>query len=237
MGDSGSQLIGFLLAVARSRVELHRRVVDARDAAPAGARPRRPDPRHDARDGRAAARRPARSSQGGRDHSSHRLVSLGSLRDRSRRAARAISAALGATSLAYEAFGNGRLAAIGVLVTFALLIQFGSLLADVDRGRQQYRRAFLGLHAPARRGRSPTARVIAASFLAAFLLRFNGLGTPNQRHYFLLSLPAILFCRYVALIALRAVLERLALRQLARRAARGERRGGLGDRRRSASSP
>ena len=44
--------------------------------------------------------------------------------------------------------------------------------------------------------------LIGASFLAAFLLRFNGLGTPNQRHYFLLSLPAILFARYVALIAL-----------------------------------
>jgi UDP-GlcNAc:undecaprenyl-phosphate GlcNAc-1-phosphate transferase len=34
------------------------------------------------------------------------------------------------------------------------------------------------------------------------VLRFNGLGTANQRHYFLLSLPAILFARYVALIAL-----------------------------------
>ena len=43
--------------------------------------------------------------------------------------------------------------------------------------------------------------LIGASFLAAFVLRFNGLGTPNQRHYFLLSLPAILFARYIALIA------------------------------------
>jgi UDP-GlcNAc:undecaprenyl-phosphate GlcNAc-1-phosphate transferase len=44
--------------------------------------------------------------------------------------------------------------------------------------------------------------LISASFLAAYLLRFNGIGTPNQRHYFLLALPVLLFCRYIALLLL-----------------------------------
>ena len=112
----------------------------------------------------------------------------------------AISAALGGTSLAYEAFADGRLAAIGVLVTFALLVQFGSLLADVDRG-PDFRRSFLGYVRRLIEVLTDGA-LIGASFLAAFVLRFNGLGTSNQRNYFLLSLPAILFARYVALIAL-----------------------------------
>jgi UDP-GlcNAc:undecaprenyl-phosphate GlcNAc-1-phosphate transferase len=44
--------------------------------------------------------------------------------------------------------------------------------------------------------------LISASFLAAYLLRFDGVGTTNQRHFFLLSLPVLLFCRYVALLLL-----------------------------------
>ena len=76
-------------------------------------------------------------SQGGRDHSSHRLVSLGVSETGAVVLLALVSAALGATSLAYEAFGNGRFATIGVLVTFALLVQFGSFLADVDRGPEQ----------------------------------------------------------------------------------------------------
>ena len=66
-------------------------------------------------------------SQGGRDHSSHRLVSLGVSETGAVVLLALVSAALGATSLAYEAFGNGRIAAFGVLVTFALLIQLGQL--------------------------------------------------------------------------------------------------------------
>jgi UDP-GlcNAc:undecaprenyl-phosphate GlcNAc-1-phosphate transferase len=137
-------------------------------------------------------------SQGGQDHSSHRLVSLGVSETGAVVLLALIAAALGATSLAYEGFGNGRVAALGVLFTFALLVQFGSFLADVDRGQT---------------GRQPvyvyTRRIaevfvdgalIAGVFLAAYLLRFNGIGTPNQRHFFLATLPVLLFCRYVALL-------------------------------------
>ena len=137
-------------------------------------------------------------SQGGSDHSSHRLVSLGVSETGAVVLLALVSAALGATSLAYEAFGNGRVAALGVLVTFALLVQFGSFLADVDRGRANRTYVYTRRIAEV----AVDGALIAASFLAAYLLRFDGIGTPNQRHFFLLSLPVLLFCRYVALLLL-----------------------------------
>ncbi len=138
-------------------------------------------------------------SQGGRDHSSHRLVSLGVSETGAVVLLALISAALGATSLAYEAFGSGRVAAIGVLITFALLVQFGSFLADVDRaGAPPARRSYIYTRRLAEV--SVDGALIAASFLAAYLLRFNGIGTPNQRHVFLLTLPVLLASRYVLLL-------------------------------------
>jgi UDP-GlcNAc:undecaprenyl-phosphate/decaprenyl-phosphate GlcNAc-1-phosphate transferase len=138
-------------------------------------------------------------SQGGRDHSSHRLVSLGVSETGAVVLLALMSAALGATSLAYEAFGNGRVATLGVLVTFALLIQFGSFLADVDRGQERK-----PLFTFSRRIAEVIVdgALISASFLAAYLLRFNGIGTINQRHLFLLTLPVLLFCRYLSLLLL-----------------------------------
>ncbi len=137
-------------------------------------------------------------SQGGRDHSSHRLVSLGVSETGAVVLLALVSAALGATSLAYEGFGNGRVATLGVLVTFALLIQFGSFLADVDRERPNrvyvYTRRIAEVVVD--------GALISASFLAAYLLRFDGIGTFNQRHLFLLTLPVLLLCRYVALLLL-----------------------------------
>jgi UDP-GlcNAc:undecaprenyl-phosphate GlcNAc-1-phosphate transferase len=133
-------------------------------------------------------------SQGGRDHSSHRLVSLGVSESGAVFLLALVSVALGATSLAYEAFGNGRLAALGVLFTFALLVQFGSFLADVDRGQ-----ARKPLYVYTRRIAEVLVdgALIAGAFLAAYLVRFDGIGTPNQRHFFLLALPILLFCRFV----------------------------------------
>ena len=138
-------------------------------------------------------------SQGGRDHSSHRLVSLGVSETGAVVLLALVSASLGATSLAYEAFGNGRVAAIGVLVSFALLVQLGSFLADVDRTRSKGR-YFVYI----RRTTEVIVdgALIAASFLLAYLLRFDGIGTPNQRRFFLLSLPVLLLTRYVALLLL-----------------------------------
>ncbi len=138
-------------------------------------------------------------SQGGRDHSSHRLVALGVSETGAVLLLALVSAALGATSLAYEAFSNGRLATIGVLVTFALLIQLGSFLADVDRGGMRRARP---LEVYTRRIAEVVVdgALISACFLGAYLLRFDGIGTFNQRHIFLLTLPVLLFCRYIALL-------------------------------------
>ena len=44
-----------------------------------------------------------------------------------------IATALGGTSLAYNVLDDQRLAIVGVLVTFVLLVQFASFLADVER--------------------------------------------------------------------------------------------------------
>ncbi len=140
-------------------------------------------------------------SQGGRDHSSHRLVSLGVSETGAVVLLALVSAALGATSLAYEAFANGRVAAIGVLVSFALLVQFGSFLADVGRERQGggFKRSYVYTRRLAEV--AVDGALISASFLAAYLLRFNGVGTPNQRYLFLLTLPVLLLSRYIALLA------------------------------------
>ena len=107
MGDSGSQLIGFLLAalglasaytVASSTLVtlllpvlvLAVPILDTTLVTVVRLL-----------DGRSIA-------QGGRDHSSHRLVSLGVSETGAVVLLAAISAALGGTSLAYEAFGDGQ---------------------------------------------------------------------------------------------------------------------------------
>jgi UDP-GlcNAc:undecaprenyl-phosphate/decaprenyl-phosphate GlcNAc-1-phosphate transferase len=140
-------------------------------------------------------------TQGGRDHSSHRLVALGVSETSAVILLAAVSAALGATSLAYEAFGNGRVAAIGVLITFVLIVQFGSFLADVDRGDLARRRPLV-VYTRRMVEVLIDGALIAASFLAAYLLRFDGIGTINQRQYFLIALPMLLFCRYVVFVPL-----------------------------------
>ena len=171
-------------------------------------------------------------SQGGSDHSSHRLVSLGVSETGAVVLLALVSAALGATSLAYEAFGSGRIAALGVLVTFALLVQFGSFLADVDRGRAG---RTLHLHATDRRGRRRRRadRGVVPRRLPAAVRRHRH----DEPAPLLPAQPA-----GAALLPLRGaaparyVRRRLALCERARRAPRADRVRGLGDRRRSASS-
>jgi UDP-GlcNAc:undecaprenyl-phosphate/decaprenyl-phosphate GlcNAc-1-phosphate transferase len=143
-------------------------------------------------------------TQGGRDHSSHRLVYLGLSEATAVILLALVSTTLGATSLAYEVLGNGRIAALGVLLTFALLVQFGSFLAAVDRGTQPQGRGLRAVVAHTRRLVEVLVdgAIITASFLAAYLLLFEGSGTPNQRHFFLLTLPVLLFCRFATFIPL-----------------------------------
>jgi UDP-GlcNAc:undecaprenyl-phosphate GlcNAc-1-phosphate transferase len=138
-------------------------------------------------------------SQGGRDHSSHRLVSLGLSETSAVFLLALVSAALGATSLAYEAFGNGRIAAVGVLVSFALLVEFGSFLADVGREDQKRARRWY-VYVRRLAEVAVDGALISAAFLTAYLLVFSGIGTTIQRHDFIVTLPVILFTRYLALL-------------------------------------
>jgi len=144
--------------------------------------------------------------RGGRDHTSHRLVYHGLTEKRAVVLLAVVSAALGATSLTYEVLGNGPVTLIGVLLTFALLVQFGSLLSDVDR-RPDHRpapaRSLLGFFVanPRRLVESVVDfTLITASFLAAYYIRLQGSGTTYDRHIFLVSLPVVLFARYAAFI-------------------------------------
>ena len=102
---------------------------------------------------RLAERRPV--TQGGRDHTSHRLVYYGLSEAKAVLLLALVAAAIGATALAYNVLDNGRLTALGVLVTFVLLVQFGSFLSDLEeRSRRGASRG------PSRRsgGRSSSSR-------------------------------------------------------------------------------
>jgi UDP-GlcNAc:undecaprenyl-phosphate/decaprenyl-phosphate GlcNAc-1-phosphate transferase len=144
--------------------------------------------------------------RGGRDHTSHRLVYHGLSEKHAVVLLAIISAALGTTSLAYDVLGDARITLIGVLLTFALLVQFGSLLSDVDRGpdlapvvERSWLRTFVAN--PRRLIESLVDfALISASFLAAYYIRLKSSGTPYDRHIFLISLPVVLFARYATFI-------------------------------------
>jgi UDP-GlcNAc:undecaprenyl-phosphate/decaprenyl-phosphate GlcNAc-1-phosphate transferase len=143
--------------------------------------------------------------RGGRDHTSHRLVYHGLSERRAVLLLAVVSIALGTTSLAYEVLGNQWVTLIGVLLTFALLVQFASLLADADRRRERpapepsFLRIFVAN--PRRLVESLVDfMLITASFAAAYYIRLHGGGTPYDRHIFLYSLPVVLFARYAAFI-------------------------------------
>ncbi|TMK60467.1 MAG: hypothetical protein E6G60_13465 [Actinobacteria bacterium] len=144
--------------------------------------------------------------RGGRDHTSHRLVYHGLSEKRAVILLAVVSIALGTTSLAYEVLGNGWLTLIGVLLTFALLVQFGSLLADVDRQPDfvpPRERSLLHTFVanPRRLIESLVDfALVSAAFLAAYYIRLQGSGTTYDRHIFLVSIPVVLFARYAAFI-------------------------------------
>ena len=144
--------------------------------------------------------------RGGRDHASHRLVYHGLSEKRAVVLLAVISVGLGTTSLAYNVLGNAWITLIGVLLTFALLVQFGSLLSEVDRApevalarTQSWLRTFVAN--PRRLIESVVDfSLITASFAAAYYIRLSGGGTPYERHIFLVSLSTVLIARYLAFI-------------------------------------
>jgi UDP-GlcNAc:undecaprenyl-phosphate GlcNAc-1-phosphate transferase len=142
--------------------------------------------------------------QGGRDHTSHRLVYHGLSERRAVVLLAVISAALGATSLFYAVLDNAWVTLIGVLLTFALLVQFASVLSDVERspGLLQDRSWLRTFVANPRRLVESLVdfALITASFAGAYYLRLQGGGSAYERHIFLVSLAVLLAVRYAAFI-------------------------------------
>ncbi|MDE3190139.1 MAG: hypothetical protein KGL94_04885, partial [Acidobacteriota bacterium] len=143
-------------------------------------------------------------TQGGRDHTSHRLVYEGLSDKRAVVLLTGVSAALGLTSLAYKVLDDTRVTLFGVLVTFAFLLQFGSYLADVNRPpASDAAPGFLASLLVHRRRLVEVIvdfLLITASFTAAFIIRLEGTGVVWQRHVFDRSLPALLVARYIFFI-------------------------------------
>jgi UDP-GlcNAc:undecaprenyl-phosphate/decaprenyl-phosphate GlcNAc-1-phosphate transferase len=150
-------------------------------------------------------------TQGGRDHTSHRLVYYGLSETKAVLLLAIVASAIGATALAYNVLDNGRLTAIGVLVTFVLLVQFGSFLSDLE---ERSRRGIEGPEPSLWRALVFEPRrlvevfadfvIICASFLAAYVLAVGGFGTENERSVYLSALPILLGARYVFFVALGA---------------------------------
>ncbi|MBX5474893.1 MAG: NAD-binding protein [Thermoleophilia bacterium] len=144
-------------------------------------------------------------TQGGRDHTSHRLVYQGLSDKRAVVLLGAVSAALGLTSLAYNVLDDTWITLVGVLITFAFLLQFGSFLAEVDHAPEPDQASWLIRSLLVHRRRLVEVVVdfalITASFTLAFLIRVEGTGIAWQRHVFDMALPAILVARYVSFIA------------------------------------
>jgi UDP-GlcNAc:undecaprenyl-phosphate/decaprenyl-phosphate GlcNAc-1-phosphate transferase len=143
--------------------------------------------------------------QGGRDHTSHRLVYYGLSERRALVLLALISASLGATSLGYNVIDNSRVALVGVLLTFVLLVQFASFLADIERGPVAPRGGpplLRGLVVHRRRLVEVVLdfALITAAFLAAYQLRIWDTGTGWDPYVVNMALPALLVARYVTFI-------------------------------------
>ena len=205
MGDGGSQLLGVLLAalglaaswttagttVATMLLPLLVLAIPILDTTLVTVR-------------RLAERRPV--TQGGKDHTSHRLVYYGLSETKAVALLALIAVALGATSVAYNVLDRPAVTALGVLLTFALLVQFGSFLAELS---EQERRGKPGdtrlRHAVTVQPRRLAELVVdsalvAGTFLCAYLLVVDGRGSELQRGTFLAVLPIVLGTTYVVYV-------------------------------------
>lgn len=146
--------------------------------------------------------------QGGKDHTSHRLVRGGLSEHRTVILLAAISAGLGGTALAYSVLGDYRITLVGILVTFALLVQFAGFLVDLERGSAEetvpgsWMLRTVVLHRRRLLEVLVDFVLISAAFSAAYALLVHGTGSHYQRHVFAVALPVVLVCRYVAFLAL-----------------------------------
>ena len=208
MGDSGSQVLGFMLAalalasswttagttVATMLLPLLVLAIPILDTTLVTV-------------ARLAERRPV--TQGGRDHSSHRLVYYGLSESRAVALLAMIAIALGATGVAYNVLDEPRLTAVGVVLTFVLLVQFGGFLTELSElsrrgepGDTSLRHAFTLRAAPAGRG---ARRLRADQRLVPRLVpaRDRRQGNRAAARTFLAALPVVLGMTYVAFVGFR----------------------------------
>jgi UDP-GlcNAc:undecaprenyl-phosphate GlcNAc-1-phosphate transferase len=205
MGDAGSQLLGFLLAVlglaaswttagttvATMLLPLLVLAIPILDTTLVTVR-------------RLAERRPV--TQGGKDHTSHRLVYYGLSETRAVALLALIGVALGATGVAYNVLDRPAVTALGVLVTFALLVQFGGFLAELSEHERQGRPGDTSLrHAitfqPRRLAElAVDAVLVGGTLLVVYLAFVDGRGTELQRGTFQAVLPVVLGTTYVVYV-------------------------------------
>jgi len=142
--------------------------------------------------------------EGGRDHSSHRLVRFGLSEKHAVALLALIATCIGGSSLAYTVLDNQRYTIAGVVLTFVLLVQFASFLADVERrpGPGETVRFTQAFAVHWRRIVEVVVDfgVITGSFLATYVIEFGWPGTADQRFIGGLTLPVLLAARYLAFI-------------------------------------
>lgn len=154
--------------------------------------------------------RPA--SQGGRDHSSHRLVALGLSERRAVLVLYAVCTSLGATALV--GFWLGRFfAAVVAALVIVLLIVFGVLLGDVKVYRELPAGPEDGKERPLilntlllhkRRLVEILCDFLAAgaAYLVAYLLRFDGIISKENAQLIFDSLPIVMGAKMAAFLGL-----------------------------------
>jgi UDP-GlcNAc:undecaprenyl-phosphate GlcNAc-1-phosphate transferase len=137
--------------------------------------------------------------QGGRDHTSHRLVYRGLSEKRAVLLLGLIAIGLGGTSLAYNNIGSGAVTLVGVLLTFALLVQFATFLSDLQHAPDG-RMALVVVHARRLAEVLVDFAIVGAAFFASYLLFVQGTGSDYQKHIFVVTLPALLAARFALFI-------------------------------------
>jgi UDP-GlcNAc:undecaprenyl-phosphate GlcNAc-1-phosphate transferase len=151
-------------------------------------------------------------AQGGRDHSSHRLVSLGLSERRAVLTLYAISAAAGLVSLLLPRF-PASLLVLSVLFTVLAIYYFGATLGSVKvygtspsgveqaRARGQFVLDTFIQHKQRIMDVTIDLTVVAISYLSAYLLRYEGVLSAQNLQLLLQSLPFLITARLVALFA------------------------------------
>jgi FlaA1/EpsC-like NDP-sugar epimerase len=94
---------------------------------------------------------------------------------------------------------------VGVLVTFAMLVQLAGFLTDIDEGVATSAGGHVRLRRILLRPRrliemAVDFALITASFTAAYLLFVQGSGSDYEKHIFLVSLPVILAASYLVFL-------------------------------------